>query len=116
MPTYEVNTAGVARAHRLIEAGDVDTTTEWSDAAPTAAQENEVVERDGYAAFGEWHLAVDPEASEDTKGRYRFPYGDFSRVNRAALIHAKQRAVQNDHDEVAAAADDLLQQLDDREK
>jgi thymidylate synthase ThyX len=36
-------------------------------------------------------------------------------VNRAALIHAKQRASQNDHDEIAEAADDLLRRLDDRE-
>jgi len=113
MPRYEVNDAAVARARRLIDAGEADTTTEWSDAAPTAAQENDVVDSDGYDGFGEWHLAVDPDASEGTKGRYGFPYGDFSRVNRAALIHAKQRASQNDHDRVAAAADELLQRLDD---
>ena len=51
-------------------------------------------------------------ASEGTKGRYRFPFGDFSKVNRAALIHAKQRAAQNDHGEVEAAADRLLQRID----
>lgn len=28
------------------------------------------------------------------------------------LIHAKQRATQNDHDEVAKAAGDLLERLD----
>ena len=30
----------------------------------------------------------------------------------AALIHAKQRASQNDHGEIEEAADDLLQRLD----
>lgn len=114
MTRYEVNDAAVARARKLVDSGKVDTTTEWSDAAPTAAQENDLVEREGYDTFGEWHLAVDPDASEDTKGRYAFPYGDFSRVNRAAVIHAKQRASQNDHDAVADAADDLLQRIDRR--
>lgn len=115
MARYTVNTAAVTRARRLIDAGAVDTTTEWSDAAPTAAQENDLVEREGYEAFGEWHLAVDRDASEETKGRYGFPYGDYSTVNRAALIHAKQRATQNGHDAVARAADDLLQRVDARE-
>ena len=37
---------------------------------------------------------------------------DYAKVNRAALIHAKQRAAQNDHDEIEKAADDLLERLD----
>jgi hypothetical protein len=115
MTTYRVNDAGVRQARRLIDAGDVDADTEWSDAAPSAAQENDHIDAHGYDGYGAWHLAVDPEASEDTKKRYAFPYGDLRRVNRAALIHAKQRAVQNDHPEVADAADDLLRRLDDRQ-
>ncbi|MDT0164920.1 hypothetical protein Q9R32_05060 [Actinotalea sp. AC32] len=115
MTTYRVNDAAVRRARRLIDDGRYDTTTEWSDAAPSTEQENDVVERDGYEAFGEWHLAVDTEASEETKGRYGFPYGDFSRVNRAALVHAKQRAAQNHHDAVEKAAGSLLEHLDARE-
>ncbi|MCU1432294.1 MAG: hypothetical protein JWP95_1399, partial [Actinotalea sp.] len=39
-------------------------------------------------------------------------FGDFTTVNRAALIHAKQRAVQNDHRAIADAADALLERLD----
>lgn len=112
MATYSVNDAAVRQARRLIEDRKYDTTTEWSDAAPSTDDENRVVERDGYGGFGAWHLAIDPEASEETKGRYAFPYGDFTRVNRAALIHAKQRAAQNGHDEIEAAAGRLLEHLD----
>ena len=112
MSTYTVNDAAVRQARRLIDDGSYDTTTEWSDAAPSTDDENRVVERDGYEGFGAWHLAIDPEASEDTKGRYAFPYGDFARVNRAALIHAKQRAAQNGHDAIERAADALLGHLD----
>jgi len=112
MTSYRVNQAAVRRARELIDAGSYDDTTEWSKAAPSAARENEEVGEDGYDGYGTWHLGVDPEASEETKGRYHFPYGDFERVNRAALIHAKQRASQNDHEEVARAADDLLERLD----
>ena len=48
----------------------------------------------------------------ETKDRYGFPFGDFRRVSRAALIHAKQRAAQNGHDAVADAAGQLLERLD----
>ena len=109
---YRVNRAAVRKARELIDAGKVDAGTPWSDAAPSTERANEVLERDGWEEFGAWHLAVDPDASEETKGRYAFPYGDFATVNRAALIHAEQRAAQNDHDEVEKAADDLLRRVD----
>jgi hypothetical protein len=114
MPDYRVHEAGVRQARKLIDAGDYDDTTEWSDAAPSADDENREIDRHGLESYGAWHLAVDRDASEDTKGRYRFPYGDFRTVNRAALIHAKQRAAQNDHAEVEKAADSLLSRLDDK--
>lgn len=112
MTTYEVNEPAVARAHQLIDSGSYDDTTEWSEAAPSAAEENAEIDRHGYDSYGEWHLAIDTGASEGTKSRYGFPFGDFSKVNRAALIHAKQRAVQNDHRQIADTADELLEHLD----
>lgn len=112
MPKYDVNDAAVRQARRLIDDGKVDTETSWSDAAPSADDGNTVIERDGYDGYGAWHLGIDTEASEETKDRFGFPYGDFQRVNRAALIHAKQRAAQNDHGAVEKAADELLEHLD----
>ena len=114
MATYRVNEVAVKHARKLIDAGTYDDTTEWSDAAPSADDANQVIEKEGFDEFAEWHLAVNPDASEETKGRFAFPYGDFTKVNRAALIHAKQRAAQNDHAEIEKAADDLLQRLDDK--
>lgn len=114
MTTYRVNEDGVATARKLIDAGKYDDSTEWSDAAPSADEGNAEIEKHGYDGFGAWHLAIDPDAAEETKGRYKFPYGDFSTVNRAALIHAKQRAAQNDHDAIEKAADRLLQHLDEK--
>ncbi len=116
MPEYKVNDAGVKKARQLIDAGKVDVDTPWSDAAPFADEENDEIERHGHDGYGEWHLAVDTDAGEDTKGRYRFPFGDFKKVNRAALIHAKQRASQNDHSKVADAADKVLEHLDARSR
>jgi hypothetical protein len=114
MPEYEVNKDAVKQARALIDDGKFDDTTEWSDAAPSTEEANRFLEKEGWDAFARWHLAVDPEASEETKARFAFPYGDFRKVNRAALIHAKQRARQNDHDAIAEAADELLARLDEK--
>lgn len=112
MTTYRVNQAGVDKARQMIDANQYDIETPWSEAAPSSDDGNAQIERHGYEGYGEWHLGIDTEASEETKDRYGFPYGDFSRVNRSALIHAKQRASQNGHDDIEAAADELLEHLD----
>src|SRR5579875_2704589 len=107
MPNYRVNEEARTQAKRLIDEGKYDDKTEWSDAAPDAEAGNKEIEKDGFEGFARWHLAIDTEATEGTKGSVRFPYGDFSKVNRAALIHGKQRAAQNDHDAIEKAFDDL---------
>ncbi len=60
MSSYKVNKAAVTQARKLIDDGKVDTSTEWSTAAPSADDEKRLIERDGYDAYGAWHLAVDP--------------------------------------------------------
>ncbi|MGY2129828.1 hypothetical protein [Blastococcus sp. SYSU DS0617] len=114
MPNYELNQAAVRHARDLIDAGTFDDSSDWSDAAPSTDDGNRVIEEKGWDAFAAWHLAVDPDANEETKKRYAFPYGNFDRVVRAALIHGKQRASQNDHDEIGQAMDGLLERLDDK--
>lgn len=112
MAKYEVNKAGMEKAGQLIDSHQYDLETEWSTAAPSAADENDYIERHGYDGYGKWHLAIDTDASLETKDRYGFPYGDFRRVNRAAVIHAKQRASQNGHGAIVDAADEVLRHLD----
>jgi hypothetical protein len=114
MPRYEVNDDGVKHARYLIGRGEFDADTEWSDAAPSSSDENEEIDEESFAEYARWHLAVDPDKGERTKGRYRFPYGDFDKVLRSALIHAKARAAQNDHTAIEKAADELLKILDEK--
>src|SRR5689334_20776150 len=114
MPNYAVNEEAVKHARKLIDDGQYDDTTEWSEAAPSADDANKEIDKDSFEEFARWHLGINKDASEQTKGRYAFPYGDFKKVNRAALIHAKQRASQRDHDAVEKAADELLQHLDEQ--
>lgn len=111
-PKYAVNEDGVAHARKRIDAGEYDAETPWGDVAPSASDGNKELEKEDWEGYEEWYLAVNPDAPEGTKKRYAFPYGDYQKVNRSALIHAKQRAVQNDHAEVEKVADELLQRLD----
>lgn len=112
MSGYRVNDDAVQKARGLIDANQYVLESSWTEAAPSAGDENEHLERRGWDGFAAWHLAYDPDTSQETKQRYAFPYGDFARVHRSALIAAKQRASQNDHADVEQAADSLLQRLD----
>jgi hypothetical protein len=70
MPKYELNDAAVRHARKLIDAGSSDESSDWSEAAPSTDDGNRVIEEKGWDAFAAWHLAVDPEANEETKKRY----------------------------------------------
>lgn len=113
MPKYRVNDDAVAQAEKLIDAGTYDDTTEWSDAAPSADDGNAEIEKHGYDGYGAWHLAVDPDASEETKGRYAFPDGAWPAAGaRRELASVGGQGVLP-HDAIEKAADRLLQRLDD---
>jgi hypothetical protein len=114
MPEYRLNQAAVKHARRLIDDGEVDAETGWSEGKPSPGEGTTEIDEHGYDAYGRWFLGIDPDSSEDTKQRYHFPVGDFSKVYRQGLVHAQQRAAQNDHDEIAKAAKQLLEHLDDK--
>ncbi|SDY61722.1 hypothetical protein [Herbiconiux ginsengi] len=109
--TVKLNRAGVSHARSLIESGAV-VRDDWSEAAASAADENAFIEEHGFGEYAKWFLGVDSEKSEETKGRYSFPYGDFAKVRRGGVISAEGRAAQNDHDDIAKAAKRLLHLID----
>ena len=75
MPNYELDQDALREARKLIDAGTVDADSDWSDAAPSTDDGNRVIEEQGWDAFAAWHLAVDPDASEETKKRHALSYG-----------------------------------------
>ena len=101
-------------AKKLISENKVvhDDRDEWSEAAPTAARENTFIKNNGYAEYSKWHLGIDADKPDDTKGHYSFPFGDFTKVRRGGVISLESRAAQNDHDDIAKAAKDLLDRID----
>src|SRR5258707_5449192 len=67
-------------------------------------KENEFIDAEGFAEYGKWHLGIDDEADENTKRRYKFPYGDFKKVHRCAVLSAESRAGQYRHFDIEHAA------------
>src|ERR1051325_2378138 len=95
-----LNQEAVEHAQNLIQGRQYERNSDRSEAQPSAQEENKYIDENGWEAFARWFLAYDAEASEETKSRYRFPFGDFTKLQRSALIAAKQRAGSEDYDEV----------------
>ena len=112
MASYAVNERAVAHARRLIDAHQYVLDSVWGDVQPSSEDENAFVESHGWDGYGEWFLGLTEGASEDTKARYGFVYGDFRRVHRSGLIACEYRAAEWRHKDVELVAHDLLQHLD----
>jgi hypothetical protein len=110
--TYAVNRAGVERCRRLIESRQYVLDSDWGRSQPKAAEENAFLEQHDWDDYASWHLGLTEGATDGTKARYAFVYGDFRRVHRTALIACVYRASEWRHKEVELAAHDLLQLLD----
>ncbi len=102
----KLHNPGYDRAKRLIAERKValDDRGDWSEHQPSATDENAFIDAHGYAEYGRWHLAIDDERPPDTKGRYKFPYGDFSAVHRCAILAVESRAGQRKYTDVELAA------------
>jgi hypothetical protein len=112
MASYEVNEAAVANARRLIDARQYVLDSDWGDAQPRADDQNAFLESHSWDDYSAWHLGLTEGASDETKARYAFVYGDFRRVHRTGLIACVYRASEWRHKAVELAAHDLLQHLD----
>ena len=112
MASYTVNRRAVAHARKLIDARQYVLNSDWGESAPTADDENSYLESHSWKEFAEWHLGLTDGATDETKARYAFVYGDLRRVHRTGLIACQYRAAEWRHKEVELAAHDLLQRLD----
>lgn len=110
----ELNEAALRHARALVREGKVvrDERDDWSEAAPTADEENGFIESKGWTEYAHWHLGVDKSESGETKQAYSFPVGDFRKVHRSGVISAESRAGQHDHTEIRDALKKLLELID----
>ena len=112
MARYTVNEQGVTHVRKLIENRQYVLNSDWGEVQPRADDENAYLKRHSWDDYGSWFLGLTDGASDDTKGRYAFVFGDFRRVHRTGLIACHYRAAEWRHKEIELAAHDLLQLLD----
>jgi phage head maturation protease len=103
-----LNHLASSHAASLIGHGKIKNTDHWS--APSAEQENHYLAHHSLAEFGLWHLGVDPEAGEQSKGRYGFPFtSDFETVDYAGLRACITRAAQAGYADIEHRARELYE-------
>jgi hypothetical protein len=112
MAVYKVNRRAVAHARKLIDAGRYVLDSDWGEAQPTAREENRFLKSHTWDEYAAWHLGLTEGAEDETKARYGFVYGDFTRIHRTGLIACVYRASEWRHKQVELAAHRLLQRLD----
>ena len=110
----ELNENAFTFAAELIKERQVvaDGKGQWSKHRPSADEENEFIRLHGFAQYAKWHLGIDRRFPENTKRRYKFPYGDFKNVHRCGLLAVKSRAREHGYNEIKDAAAKLLQKIE----
>jgi hypothetical protein len=109
-----LNERAVEHARQLIAEGKfvLDERDLWSEHQPTTEEENRFIAEHEFAEYGKWYLGFDKQEPEDTKERYKFPYGDFKQVHRCGVLSAESRAGQYHYHDIEAAAAQLHGMLD----
>ena len=112
MASYTVNKAAVSFVRELIDKKRYVLDSDWGEVQPSADDQNAYLDKHSWDEYAAWHLGLTEGANDETKARYAFVVGDFSRVHRVGLIACVYRASEWRHKEVELAAHDLLQHLD----
>jgi hypothetical protein len=112
--TVKLYETGFEHAKKLVKDGKfvVDGRDDWSEHQPSTQSENEFIRDHGISEYGKWHLGIDDTKPKETKGHYKFPYGDFEKVHRCAVLTAESRAGQYKYFDVERAAAHLHGMLD----
>ena len=112
MASYKLNRRAIAHARRLIDSRQYVLNSDWGESQPTADDENRFLRAHSWGEYAEWHMGLTDGATDETKARYAFVFGDFRRVHRSGIIACHFRAAEWRHKEIELAAHRLLQYLD----
>ena len=99
---------------KRIEARQYVLESDWGESQPKAAAENAFLANHSWEEYASWHLGLTEGATDETKARYAFVFGDFRRIHRSGIIACHFRAAEWRHKEVELAAHELLQLIDRR--
>ncbi len=112
--SIKLHLAAYNHASKLIMEKNVerDERHDWSNHQPAENDKNQYIQEHGYKEYGKWFLGIDESKNETTKSRYKFPYGDFKKVHRCAVISAEIRVKQHKYDDIEQAAAHLHNMID----
>src|SRR6266853_4149904 len=107
--SVKLNIGAFEYAKELIKQGHIvaDGRGEWGEHRPSAVAENDFIRLHGFREYAKWHLGIDDRYAENTKRRYKFPYGDFKNVHRCGLLAVQARARQYGYADIGKAAAEL---------
>jgi hypothetical protein len=114
MASYSVNERAFAHAKRLIDSRQYVLDSDWGEVQPRADAQNKFLQSHSWDEYAAWHLGLTDGATDGTKARYAFVYGDFRRIHRTGIIACHYRAAEWRHKEIELAAHELLQYLDNK--
>src|SRR2546423_8650818 len=100
--TMRLNPRAYSHAQKLIRNHEcvLDGRDAWSDHRPSRHAEKQLIAERGIAEFRKWHLGEDDEIEERSKSHYKFPYGDFHKIHRCAVLSAESRTGQYKYTDV----------------
>ena len=109
-----LNENAFAYAQELITQGHVvlDKRNNWGDHHAAAQQQNDFIRDHGFAEYSKWHLGMDATHVQNSKARFKFPFGDFKNIHRCALLAVKSRAHQYGYSDIENAAERLLEMME----
>jgi len=104
--TIKLNQRAYDYAKWLVKEGRyvLDNRDDWSEHQPSGEAENRFIHENGISEYGRWHLGLDDAHSANAKEYYKFPYGDFKKVHRCAVLAAESRAGQYKYSTIELAA------------
>jgi len=110
----KLNQKGNSHCKGLIGNGKVDKTSDWS----FDADDGNVILGDppDWVEYSRWFLGIDTEAKEETKERYKYPFGKNGKVYRSGLITIRTRAAQQKETDIFDAAGARIEEIDKKEK
>jgi len=109
IPSVRLNPIALAYAKQLVADGRVviDRKGAWAKDRPSTELDNEFIRVHGFSEYAKWHLGIDDRYRENTKRRYKFPYGDFTNVHRSGVLAVQTRAREYRYSEIENAAAEL---------
>lgn len=112
--TIRLNLDALEHAKGLVRDGHVvaDNHGAWRGHKVPTEKENEFIRGNGFKEYAKWHLGIDARHAEDSKARYKFPYGDFKDIHRCAVLAVQSRAAEYRHYEIERAALELKEMIE----